>query len=208
MNLEQYAAQQAQQAPQAQEPQQANQLDAVAARIDAEKLSSLMAETRQAIDEYRSPATLLTVITGAMFGEGSAEAAAVAETIAADRHPGGRELAIAGLRQRRKMLNQMQKQLAGQQKTIAAEIEHTIAEERELTEPQQDTALLEVLTAQKPDLKEAADLYQKHHGNPAAMGLLYGKLSAQPPELDLMQQAEFMQLKEKVLKAAAGNPQN
>lgn len=219
MTLEEYAAQQAQQA---QEPQQANQLDAVAARIDAEKLSLLMADARQIIDEYRSPATLLTLITGAMFGDGSAEAAAVAAAIDADRNPGGHEMAIAELRQRRKMLNQQAKQLTEQQKAITAELEKLNEAERELMNQQTqaatlDSALTAVLTfckgidERETLLKEAAELYQKHRSTPAAMGLLYGSLSEltrqQYTRFDLVQQQELQQLKEQVLAAAAGNPQ-
>ena len=214
MTLEEYAARQAQQAPQAQEPQRKNQLDAVAARIDAEKLSLLMAEARQAIDEYRSPATLLTVITGAIFGQDSAESAAVAKAIEQDRAPGGHELAIAALREQRRQLNQQAKKLTEQQKAVAEAIEKVNAAERELMTPAADGALIDVMTfcnntePRETLLQEAAALFEKHRRNPAAMGLLYGSLAAQAGytagRYDLMQQQELAELKARILTAANG----
>ena len=212
MTLEEYAAQQV---PQAQEPQQANQLDAVAARIDAERLSLLMADARQAIDEYRSPATLLTVITGAIFGKDSAEAAAVAKAIAQDRAPGGSELAIAALREQRRQLNQQAKKLTEQQKAIAEALEKVNAAERELMQaPAADGTLIDVMTfcsntePRETLLTEAAALYQQHRRNQAAMGLLYGSLSRQAGytagRYDLMQQQELAELKARILEAANG----
>ena len=67
-----------------------------------------------------------------------------------------------------------------------------------------DTALIEVLTFSKAPqgdlLKEAAALYDRHHGNPAAMGLLYGSITTlqQRSALDLVQQQELNSLKERI----------
>ena len=213
MTLEEYAARQAQQPQEAQQAE-GNQLDAVAARIDAERLSSLVVDARAAIDEYRSPATLLTVITGAIFGENSAEAAAVAETIKQDRTPGGYELTIAGLRETRRLLKQQSKKLGEQQQEIAAAIEKTIEAEREIMAAQAeagavDGALIEIMTFCNSETREnllqgLADLYEKHHSKPAAMGLLYGSIGAltRQSSLDLLQQQELAELKARILEAA------
>lgn len=215
MNLEQYAAQQAQapqgaqSAPQTQEP-----LDVLAAKLDAERLYSLMAEAQAAIDDGMAPAAMLERITGALFGADSPQAAAVAEAIDADRHPGGHELAIADLRQQRHLLRQQAKQLEQQAKAITGELEKLDAAERELMADKGqaaalDRALLDVLalakgTAEGDPLQQMAALYDRHHGNPAAMGLLYGVITDlarrqySETTLDLMQQQTFKELKDRI----------
>lgn len=219
MNLEQYAAQHAQepqQAPQAQEPLTVAQ---VAAKLDAEKLSSLMAQMQEAIDEKTAPAAMLEAITGALFGTSSPQAAAVAGIIDADRHPGGHEWAIAGIRQRRKLLRQQAKQLEEQAKAIAEELARLDEAERALTREKAeaaalDTALIETLTfcksldPQQPDLlRQIETLYNRHHGNPAAMGLLYGCIAELTRQqysagrLDLVQQQDFTSMKERIAAA-------
>ena len=222
MNLEQYAAQHAQepqQAPQAQEPLTVAQ---VAAKLDAEKLSSLMAQMQEAIDEKTAPAAMLEAITGALFGTSSPQAAAVAGIIDADRHPGGYEWAIAGIRQRRKLLRQQAKQLEEQQRAIADELARLDESERALTREKAeaaalDTALIETLTfcksldPQQPDLlRQIETLYNRHHGNPAAMGLLCGCITDLTRQqysagrLDLVQQQDFTRLKERIAAAVNG----
>ena len=222
MNLEQYAAQHAQepqQAPQAQEPLTVAQ---VAAKLDAEKLSSLMAQMQEAIDEKTAPAAMLEAITGALFGTSSPQAAAVAGIIDADRHPGGHEWAIAGIRQRRKLLRQQAKQLEEQQRAIADELARLDESERALTcekveAAALDTALIETLTfcksldPQQPDLlRQIETLYNRHHGNPAAMGLLCGCITDLTRQqysagmLDLVQQQDFTRLKERIAAAVNG----
>ena len=212
MNLEQYAAQNAQapqgtqNAPQTQEP-----LDVLAAQLDAERLYSLMAEAQEAIDTEASPAAMLERITGALFGADSPQAAAVAQAIDADRHPGGHELAIADLRQQRALLRQQAKQLEAQAKAITGELEKLDAAERELTQDKGqaaalDRALLDVLTFTKAPqgdlLQQMAELYNRHHGNPAAMGLLYGVMCDltrySAGAFDLIQQQTFKELKDRV----------
>ena len=214
MNLEQYAAQQAQapqgaqSAPQTQEP-----LDVLAAKLDAERLYSLMAEAQAAIDDGMAPAAMLERITGALFGADSPQAAAVAEAIDADRHPGGHELAIADLRQQRHLLRQQAKQLEQQAKAITGELEKLDAAERELMADKGqaaalDRAMLDVLTFTKAPqgdlLQQMAALYDRHHGNPAAMGLLYGVITDlarrqySETTLDLMQQQTFKELKDRI----------
>ena len=216
MNLEQYAAQQTQgqqEEPQAQEVLTVEQL---AAKLDAEKLSSLTAQLQEAIDEQMAPAAILEQITGTLFGTSSPQAAAVAEIIEADRHPGGRELAIAEIRQQRKLLKKQQKQLQEQEQAVAAEIARLDAAERALIRAGMDAApldsgLMDVLTfcktldPRQPDLlQQLESLHKRHHENPAAMGLLYGCITELAWQqystggLDLAQQAEFNKLKEAV----------
>ena len=222
MNLEQFAAQQAQapqgaqNAPQTQEP-----LDVLAAKLDAGKLYSLMAEAQEAIDGGAKPAAMLELITGALFGEDSKQAAAVAEAIDADRHPGGHEMALATIRAQRKLLRQQLKQLEAQAKAITGELEKLDADERALTGSKAeaaalDRALLDVLTFRKqldsPQadlLQQMTELYNRHHGNPAAMGLLYGAITDltrkqySETTLDLIQQQAFRELKDRIAAAIA-----
>ena len=222
MNLEQYAAQHAQepqQAPQTQEPLTIAQ---VAAKLDAERLSSLLVEAQAAIEEQTSPAAMLEAITGAVFGTSSPQAAAVERAIDADRHPGGHEWAIADIRQRRKMLKQQAKQLEEQQRAIADELARLDESERALTREKAeaaalDTALIETLTfcksldPQQPDLLQQLEtLYNRHHGNPVAMGLLCGCITDLTRQqysagrLDLVQQQDFTRLKERIAAAVNG----
>ena len=218
MNLEQYAAQHAQEAPQAQQAQEPQPVAQVAATLDAEKLSFLMAQLQEAIEEKETPAAILQAITGAMFGPGSRQAADVAAIIDADRHPGGHEMAVADIRQRRKLLKQQAKQLEAQTQAITDELEKLDEAERALTRArsdaaQLDTALIETLTfcktldAEPETLRQLETLYTRHKGNPAAMGLLYGCIAEltrkqySAGRLDLVQQREFIELKERIGKA-------
>lgn len=218
MNLEQYAAQQtqapqgAQDTPQTQEP-----LDVLAARLDADRLYSLMAQAQEAIDGGASPAAMLEQMTGALWGTSSPQAAAVAAAIDADRHPGGHEMALAAIQQQRKLLRQQLKQLEAQAKAITGELEKLDAAERELmTDKGQaaalDRALLDVLalakgTAEGDPLQQMTELYNRHHGNPAAMGLLYGVMADltgrqyDAKAFDLIQQQAFKDLKKRVAEA-------
>ena len=218
MNLEQYAAQQAQEPQQAPQTQETLTVEQVAAKLDAERLSSLMAQMQEAIEEKTAPAAMLEAITGAMFGTSSPQAAAVAAIIDADKHPGGHELALADIRQRRKMLKQQAKQLEEQAKAIADELAKLDESERALTREKAeaealDNALIETLTfckgldPQRDMLKELETLYTRHHGNPAAMGLLYGSIEELTRQqysagrLDLIQQQEFISMKERIAAA-------
>ena len=222
MNLGQYAAQHAQEPQQAQQAQEALTVAQVAAKLDAEKLSSLMAQMQEAIEEKTAPAAMLEAITGALFGTSSPQAAAVAAIIDADRHPGGHELAIADIRQRRSLLKKQQKQLEEQQRAIADELARLDESERALTREKAeaaalDTALIETLTfcksldPQQPDLLQQLEtLYNRHHGNPAAMGLLCGCITDLTRQqysagrLDLVQQQDFTRLKEHIAAAVNG----
>lgn len=221
MTLEEYAAQQAQDAQQTQEPAEGNPLDIFAAQQDAEKLSLLLAETREIIDTTGSPAAMLTRIAAALFGERSAEAEAVAAAIEKDKAPGGHELALAEIRQRRKLIKQQAKQLDEMQKELAGQLEKLNDEEREQTNQQAaaaalDRALADTLTfckqlrPQESMLQEARELYNRHKGSPAAMGLLYGTLAEltrneyTAGHYDLIQQQDFTELKAAILAAANG----
>ena len=222
MNLEQYAAQQArapqgaQNAPQTQEP-----LDALAAQIDAGRLYSLQAEAQAAIDSKAPPAAILERITGALWGQDSPQAAAVAAIIDADRHPGGRELAAAIYEQQRKALYKQQKQLEQQARNLAEAIEKINAAEaaarREESERTRlNRALLDVMTfaaqldAENPRadlLQTMAGLYDRHQGSPVAMGLLYGCIADlnrrqySAAAFDLIQQQEFKDLAARIAAA-------
>ena len=216
MNLEQYAA--AQQAQRAQNTLQAQEpLDVIAARIDADRLHSLMVEAQEAIDTETIPAAMLERITGALFGADSPQAAAVARAIDADRHPGGHELAIADLRQQRHILRQQAKQLEARAKEITGELEKLDAAERDIMRAEGqaaalDRALLDVLTFTKAPqgdlLEQMAALYERHSGIPAAMGLLYGVMCDlnrySASAFDMIQQQAFKELKDRVARAISG----
>lgn len=210
MTLEEYAARQAQAIQEAQSaPQTQGQLDALAARLDAEKLYSLMAETQEAIEAGAKPAALLEQVTAAMFGTSSPQAAAVKAAIDKEQHPGGVEMSIAAIKAQRKLYRQQLKQLEGQAKAITDEIEKLNDAERELMNGKAlDRALLDVMTfagqldnPQGDLLQDLAALYEKHQGNPAAMGLLYGNIAYKAPALDLLQQQEYKALKDKIAAA-------
>lgn len=219
MNLEQYAAQAAQQPQYTQQAQEVQTVAQLAATLDAEKLSSLTAQMQEAIDRGASPAAMLTEITGAVFGTSSRQAAAVAAIIDADRHPGGHEWAIADIRQRRKLLKQQAKQVEAQAKSIADELAKLDEAERELTADKADAAaldaaLLDTLTIcktldpQQPDiLKQIEAVFERHHSQPAAMGLLYGCMEELARSwysaggLDLVQQQQFCDLKDRIAAA-------
>ena len=157
----------------------------------AERLISLQAQTEAAIYNGTEPEQLIAMMVGALFGQDSPQAAAAAELIDAAQHPGGHEMAIAGLRQRKRLLKQQQKQHEEQIKGLAAEIEAVNRAERELFAAQGEaetlnSGLIEVAafckalpgTDPAPEMITAAgELFARHSGNPAAMGLLYGTLS-------------------------------
>lgn len=220
MNLEQYAAQQTQavqepqSAPQAQEP-----LDVLAAKLDADRLYSLLAEAQAVIDGGGKPAAMLEQMTGAVFGTDSPQAAAVAEAIEADQHPGGHELAIAAIRAQKQLLRAQLKQLEGQARAITGELETLDTMERDMIRKGTEAAaldrgLIEVMAFAKDGpradmLAQMAALYDHHHGNPAAMGLLYGTIADLTRKqydaavFDLVQQQAFKDLSAKI-RAAIG----
>ena len=228
MNLLQYIKQNAQQEPGQQEAQQTQQaqevfpVEMIEMKADAESLISLKAQTEAAIYSGTDPEQILLLMIFALFGQDSPQAAAVAELIEEARHPGGREMTIAALRQRRRLLKQQQKQHEEQIKDLAAEVESINKAERELYAAQGEAetlnnGLIEVATfckalpgtAPKPEMIAAAgDLYARHKNNPAAMGLLYGSLAqiarktyAAAGGFDLVQLQRLADLREQVLRA-------
>lgn len=231
MNLLQYIKQNAQQEPGQQEAQQTQQaqqaqevlpVEMIGMKADAESLISLKAQTEAAIYSGAEPEQLLILMVCALFGENSPQAAAAAELIDAAQHPGGHEMAIAELRQRRRLLKQQQKQHEEKIKGLAAEIEAANKAERELfaVQGQAETlngGLIEVAafckalpgTAPEPEMITAAgDLFTRHKGNPAAMGLLYGTLSELARRtytaengLDLVQLQQLADLRAQILAA-------
>jgi len=224
MNFEQYAAQQAQgtQRPQnTPQTQEALPVDLVAAKLDADKLYSLMAEAQEAIEEKASPAEIAARMTGALWGTSSPQAAAVDAIIEAEAHPGGHEMALASIRAQRKLLRAQLKQLEAQAKTLTGELEKLDKAEWDLTRDQSkaaalDRALLDVLTfskqldADNPQadlLQELTAIYDRHHGNPAAMGLLYGCIADlnrrqySAKVFDLVRQQEYKDLTDRIAAA-------
>lgn len=220
LNIKEYAAQQA---PQAQEPQQAQEALTVAQladRMQAEKLSSLMDSTTAAIEVETPPADLLRIITAALYGASSTQAAAVAQLIEQDKRPGGYEHQLAGMRERKRLLKKQLKQLEELTKATADAIAQIEQEERSITLDGSraaaiDAALLEVMAFSKRTLiepqadllEDAAQLYQQYKGNPAAMGLLHGCLvdltrrAYTAGAFDLVQMQEYQKLKEQVAAA-------
>lgn len=215
MNLEQYAAQQAQAPQEAQRaPQPQEPLDALAARLEADKLHTLQAEAQAAIDSKAAPAAILERITGTLWGQDSPQAAAVAAIIDADRHPGGRELAAAIYEQQRKAIHRQQKNLEKLAHSLADELEkinaaEAAAQREDTAHTRLNRALLDVMTfaaqldAENPQadlLQTIAGLYDRHQGNPVAMGLLYGCIADltrkqySAAAFDLVQQQAFKDL--------------
>lgn len=225
MNLLQFIAQNAQQEQEPQEAQQTQEVlpaAMVEMKADADGFISLKAQAEAAIYSGTDPEQILLLMVCALFGQDSPQAAAVAELIEEARHPGGREMTIAALRQRRRFLKQQQKQHEEQIKNLAAEVESINKAERELFAAEGEAealnnGLIEVATfckalpgtAPKPEMITAAgELYARHKNNPAAMGLLYGSLAqiarktyAAAGGFDLVQLQQLADLRAQVLGA-------
>lgn len=214
MNLEQYAAQHPQE-PQA-APAAPAAVDYVAAKLDADKLFSLSVQLQALIDARATPAEILTAMTGALFGPDSKQAADVAAIIDADKHPGGHEMAIATIRQRRRMLQQQARQLDALRADLNDEMARLDADERKINDQARDAsaldlALLDALTACKaldpnqPDLlQQLQAIYNRHTHDYVAMGLLYGCMAElrrrqyNEQRLDLLQQHDFQRLRDDI----------
>ena len=225
MRIEDYIKQQAQVPQGAQSASQTQEpLEVLAARLDAHMLYSLQATAQAAIDDGMAPAAMLERITGALFGPDSPQAAAVAQAIEQDKSPAGREMAIATIRQQRQALRRQAKQLEARAKEITGELEKLDAAERDVMRADGqaaalDRALLDVLTFRKqldpdnpPDdlLPKLTAIYDKHNGNPAAMGLLYGTLADltrrqySAKVFDLVQQQAFRELARRIAETISG----
>lgn len=192
MKYSDYLAQDAQEQPAEEQAQQAQPatLEMLATRLAAEKFYSLQAEAREAIETEADPSALAALLTVAIFGADSPEAGTVAEAVAKARRPGGYEYAITMAEQRKTMLKKQLKRLAELQKDLTAQAAQAETETWQLRasasdEGQANWGLLSVITflrdAEGADagtvLEQAAGLYEKHHGNREAMGLLCGSLS-------------------------------
>lgn len=225
LGLEDFVKQQAQAPQEAQAaPQAPESLDVLAARLDADRLNTLLEQAQEAIATEPTPAAMLERITGALFGPDSAQAAAVAQAIEQDKSPAGREMAIATIRQQRQALRRQAKQLEARAKEITGELEKLDAAERDVMRADGqaaalDRALLDVLTFRKqldpdnpPDdlLPKLTAIYDKHNGNPAAMGLLYGTLADltrrqySAKVFDLVQQQAFRELARRIAETISG----
>lgn len=225
MKYEEYLTQDAQVPQEAQAaPPAPESLDVLAARLDADRLITLLATAQEAIATEPTPAAMLERITGALFGPDSPQAAAVAQAIEQDKSPAGREMAIATIRQQRQALRRQAKQLEARAKEITGELEKLDAAERDVMRADGqaaalDRALLDVLTFRKqldpdnpPDdlLPKLTAIYDKHNGNPAAMGLLYGTLADltrrqySAKVFDLVQQQAFRELARRIAETISG----
>lgn len=221
MNFAQYMAQNAQEEQQPQHEQQAQDVltvEQVAARQDAAQYHSLLAQAAAALEAGTAPAAMLQLIINALFGGNSQQAAAVAELIEQEKYPGGHELAIADLRQRKRLLNQQRRQHEAQLKELGSEIEALNKAERALltekiTADEKKTGLIDTmafcqaLPGAAPDqdnITAARRLFEKYKGNYAAMGLLYGSLTEMIHNIyaaggfDMIQMQEINELKTEI----------
>ena len=225
MSIREYAARQVQQTPELQEAQPAQEVETLTAnqladRLQAERLTSLVAGMQDAIDTETAPAVMLTGIIADAFGKNSEQAAAVERLIESDKLPGGYEQQVARIRERAGLLKRQRRQLEAAAKATEEDLARLDLEEQTLLATANrtralDAALVEVMTFVKlnaaelqPDLLQTAGrLYDRHHGSPAAMGLLYGGMieiarsGYSAGGLDLVQQQAFIALKEKVAAA-------
>ena len=194
----------------------------IGVKADADRLISLKAQAEVAIYSGTEPEQLLILMVCALFGKDSPQAVVAAELIDAAQHPGGHEMAIAALRQRKRLLKQQQRQLEEKAKDLAAEIEAANQAERALFAEQGEAetlnrGLIEVAafcealpgTAQAPEMITAAgELFARHKENPAAMGLLYGSLAeisrktyTTAGRFDLVQLQQLADLRAQILAA-------
>lgn len=223
MNLREYAARQPQ--PPAEQPSHALEVqtpDQMAARLDAEKLARLKAALAEALEDGTPVAGMLADVVRDLYGADSPQAARLADIIEAERTPGGHEMALAHIRQRRSILRKQAKQLEALTATITAQLAQLDEDERAMRTDQReaatlDAALADVLTYTQtldttPDAMTGAErLYTQHMGNPAAMGLLYGALAGLARQqyadgaLDLIQARRFDDLRRDIA-AACGLP--
>lgn len=199
MNYTDYLKQQAQQTQEPQEeaqPQPAQTLEQIAAQLAAEKYYSLQAETRRIVPFATDPAALAANLVDLILGPGSFEAGCLANLIAAQRQPGGYELAIDAIQQRRRTCKKQMTRLAEMQKELSADIEQLIEEERSLTAAQSDAAqydaaMLDIMPfrpiAAEADaealLLQGGNLLEKHSSSRQAMCLLYGIIHDQQNRL-------------------------
>ena len=221
MKFEEYAARFAQEQPETLKAQEAMTIDELSAKLESEKLISLLAQVEAALDAGGKPARVLNAIITAIFGADSPQAAQAAKII--DAESGGHEMAIAGIRCTKQLLRKRRKALEDQIAAIDAELSRLDTEETELKNDSEkaaalDAGLIEVLTFAKslktdpqPDLlQSASDLFDRYRGNAAALGLLYGsisKLSIEQYETifaNFVDRQEYTRLKEKLAAALAG----
>ena len=226
MKFEEYAArniQLTQEAPEAQKAQEVWPVEAIAAKLQAEKLSTLIADTQEALDAGKPPAHILQGVIAGIYGEESTQAAQATELINKQRHPGGYEISLAGIRQNKALLRKQRKALEERIAAIDEEIKRLDAEEKELTSDSAiaaklDAGLTEVIAFCKqldaepqPDIiRQLKAIYEQQKSNRAAMGLLYGylhQLSRKQFEavyLDIMQQQEFKTITAQIAEAITG----
>lgn len=187
-------------------PQTRGTLDDVAAQLDAQRYRNLMAFLDRAIKEGAEPADVLQRLTAAAFGPTSRQATILAETIAAEQHPGGYEIALAAIRRQKEAIKRQQQKVS---KVLSDELAHLDKIEQDATREATaagslDRALIDVMSiSNAPTIEELTAMYNRRKGSRAAMGLLYGRLKQllidNPWAPDIVEYGKAQQLADKIL---------
>jgi len=191
-------------------PMASKTLDALAAKLDADRYQAARDLLEDGIEAGEPPADLLHRLTVEVFGEHSPQASKLAETMTAK--PGGPELAIATIRAHKAIIRGELKKLQALSKPLMDDLARLDDEERDVRQAAGDMvnkALLEIMEAatspEPPTLHTLADLYTRHKGNRRAMGLLYGVIAdtarKTAGELDMVDAQHLMELQEQALEA-------
>lgn len=184
--------------------------------MDLAKYAALHAqdiEEAQAVEEPQEAQAALEKEDPSLEAAGGAPEALPKKEAA----PGGYEIILADIRQRRRLLKRAARQIQEQSRKIDAAIQALDDEERALYQDRVafgalDHALLDVLTMRKQlpfyeveaAIKEIERLYGRYADNMAAMGLLYGCAldltlkASREKQLDLVSQYDFAELKKKI----------
>lgn len=211
---QQPAPQEMQTTPQAQE-----KLDPLGAQIAAGMYHALQADAQQALDKGVSPDIMAHVLIKGLFGDDSPQAAAAEKLIDTDIYWAGYEPVAEMLRLWHKYIIDQRKRIENYMGMLDAELTH-IADVRGRFKLEQmgktRCALMAVLAFRNfcTDLKPAEflrhlqTLYEKHHDDPEAMGLLYGAIRAHrhyiDTNLDLIQRQAVEELQQKIAGALLG----
>ena len=220
MNLEQYAAQQPQ--PQAAQAvgDPGRQLDDLTARMEAARLTQILALTRKGLENKANPSAILAQLAGPMFGPDSPEAKKIAEIVSADRLPGGLDMALAMVEQRRRLLKRQKKRLEDQLQDVNRWLGDLYLAESDLIGDYYQTAdhnrdMREIMTfylaldqTEGCSLEHLGGLLARYKRNPAAMGLLYGiivdLIQKKFDTLNLTQQQDLLTMKDRAMEAITG----
>lgn len=188
------------------------------------QVAQLLADSRRAIADCKTPAAVLSPIIQSMFGTGSQEAQTVAELIREAEQPGGPELALALIARQRKFIKKEMKELERQLASYTALLLNLDSKEAYIKNnmaqnSDDESALTAVLCFVRcideidnidEVFKSAQELFEKHHRNASAMGLLLGALTeAEQKQFDnedysSIEMINYAELREKVMEAALG----